>query len=131
MKAIVIFLTTQFAALIGYYLGRFLGPFAINKFTFRFLQSLRTPFDEINPDWFNMRLIQRFGSAGSGICAPLVIYCFIRGLHIRIPVGSWIVASLIVAWFAASNGSTGRWQCSLIAFGFFWFVSALLLSLAL
>jgi hypothetical protein len=56
MSAIVMFFTTQFAALIGYYLGRFLGPFAINRFTLRALQSLRTPLDELNPYWFGMRL---------------------------------------------------------------------------
>jgi hypothetical protein len=126
MRSIAIFLTTQFAALIGYYLGRFRGPFTINKFTLPALRAFQSPLDESNPESFLWRLIQRFGSAGSGIGASLAIYSFARAVHIDVPISSWIVASLIVAWFAASVGFTGRFQCSLIAFGFFWLVGAVL-----
>jgi hypothetical protein len=125
MRAIVIFITVEVAALIGYYLGRFLAQFAINRFTYRFLRTLDGPLADVAPEWLALRRVQRFGSAGAGALASLAVWVFSQQLSIEVPFGLWLFTSLIVAWFAAASGITGRLPCSVIAFVFYWAVYAL------
>jgi hypothetical protein len=82
MKAIVVFITVQVAAVIGYYLGRFLASFAINKFTYRFLCSLDGRLANLAPEWVALRRVQRFASAGAGAFAALAVWVFSQQLEI-------------------------------------------------
>jgi hypothetical protein len=124
---IITFIVVEVFSLIGYYLGRFLAPFLINQFTIRLInftklssdtsESLESPL---------LRITQNFASAGSGIFAALGVRVASTLPNLQVSIGFWLFTSLIVAWFSAASGVSGRFRCSIISFIFYWLVFFLL-----
>jgi len=117
-KIVITFIVVELFALIGYYLGRFLAPFLINKYTIKFIKIIK-----LSPD---IRTIQIFASAGSGAFAAFGVRIASALPYIDVSIGLWLFTCLVVIWFSAASGFTGRFRCGIISYFFYWIVYVVL-----
>ena len=121
MKTIIpTIITVEVMALLGYYIGRFLFPFLINRFTIKFILSFSKISKEMFNDWTNFRIVQNFSSAGAGLLSAIMVGLANILFNMSIPPLLWFFTSLIIVWFSVANGVTGRIRCGVISFLFFW-----------